>query len=162
MLTFLEVGFGGNLVQGFRAYAWRAVPSFPQIALWGPSLAFWPQPFAVLWFDLNTDSTQGESQYYNAYEKDIAVANIFFGSSSVFGLESSTYFEQFRTPHVKFNTLFLLRVWALSKDDLAGLYLKPWRTLWTLSWNQFYLCHGTCLLVHHQAFQGSFEPCCLI
>jgi len=45
VLTFLEVGFGGNLVQGFRAYAWRAVPSFPQIALWGPSLAFWPQPF---------------------------------------------------------------------------------------------------------------------
>ena len=42
--SFLEVGFGGNLVQGFRAYAWRAVPSFPQITLWGPSLAFWPQP----------------------------------------------------------------------------------------------------------------------
>ena len=49
MLTFLEVGFGGNLVQGFRAYAWRAVPNFPQIALWGPSLAFWPQPF---WYNL--------------------------------------------------------------------------------------------------------------
>ena len=48
MLTFLEVGFGGNLVQGFRAYAWRAVPSFPQIALLGPSLAFWPQPFQSL------------------------------------------------------------------------------------------------------------------
>ena len=49
MLTFLEVGFGGNLVQGFRVYAWRAVPSFPQIALWCPSLAFWPQPFPF-WF----------------------------------------------------------------------------------------------------------------
>ena len=46
--TFLEVGLGGNLVQGFRVYAWRAVPSFPQIALWGPSLAFWPQPFALV------------------------------------------------------------------------------------------------------------------
>ena len=57
-----------------------------------------------------TDLTKGESQYYNAYEKDIAVVNIFFGSSTVFGLESSTYFEQFRTPHVKFNTLHLLRV----------------------------------------------------
>ena len=45
MLTFLEVGFGGNLVHGFRAYAWRAVPSFPQIALWGPSFTLWPQPF---------------------------------------------------------------------------------------------------------------------
>ena len=39
------MGFGGNLVQGFRVYAWRAVPSFPQIALWVPSLALWPQPF---------------------------------------------------------------------------------------------------------------------
>ena len=44
MLTFLEVGFGGNLVQGFRVYAWRAVPSFPQIALCFPSFALWPQP----------------------------------------------------------------------------------------------------------------------
>ena len=45
MLTFLEVGFGGNLVQGFRVYAWRAVPSLLQIALWVPSFALWPQPF---------------------------------------------------------------------------------------------------------------------
>ena len=44
------MGFGGNLVQGFRAYAWRAVPSFPQIALWSPSLAFWPQPFVLIAF----------------------------------------------------------------------------------------------------------------
>ena len=57
-----------------------------------------------------TDSTKGENQYYNAYEKDIAVVNIFFGSSTVFGLESSTYFEQFRTIDVEFNTLFLLSV----------------------------------------------------
>ena len=27
--------------------------------------------------------------YYNAYEKDIAVANIFFGGSTVFGEEMS-------------------------------------------------------------------------
>ena len=44
-MTFLEVGFGGNLVLGFRAYAWGAVPSFPQIALCFPSLALRPQPF---------------------------------------------------------------------------------------------------------------------
>ena len=43
----VEVGFGGNLVQGFRVYAWRAVPSFPQIALWVPSLALRPQPFEI-------------------------------------------------------------------------------------------------------------------
>ena len=41
----------------------------------------------MLLFDLITDSTKGESQYYNAYEKDIAVVNIFFGSATVFGLE---------------------------------------------------------------------------
>ena len=45
MLSFLEVEFGGNLVQGFRVYAWRAVPSFPQIALYFPSFALRPQPF---------------------------------------------------------------------------------------------------------------------
>ena len=58
--------------------------------------------------------------------------------------------------------VFFLRIWAISKDDLAGFHLKPRRTLWTLSWNQFHLCHRTCLLVHHQAFQGSFGPSCLI
>ena len=31
---------------------------------------------------------QGEA-YYNAYEKDIAVVNIFFGGSTVFGEEMS-------------------------------------------------------------------------
>ena len=45
MLTFLEVGFGGNLVQGFRVNAWRAVPSFPQIASF-PSFALRPQPLS--------------------------------------------------------------------------------------------------------------------
>ena len=58
MLTFLEVGFGGNLVQGFRAYAWRAVPSFLQIALWGPSLAFWPQPLQDARFFLRIASSR--------------------------------------------------------------------------------------------------------
>ena len=33
VLTFLLVGFGGNLVQGFRVYPWTAVQSFPQIVL---------------------------------------------------------------------------------------------------------------------------------
>ena len=34
LLTFVLVGFGGNLVQGFRVYPWTTVPSFPQIVLW--------------------------------------------------------------------------------------------------------------------------------
>ena len=36
-----------------------------------------------------------ESEHYNVYEKDIAVVNIFFGSSTVFGLKSTLYFVQF-------------------------------------------------------------------
>ena len=37
----------------------------------------------MLVFIIN-DPIQGEA-YYNAYEKDIAVVNIFFGGSTVFG-----------------------------------------------------------------------------
>ena len=37
----------------------------------------------MLVFTMN-DAIQGEP-YYNAYEKDIAVVNIFFGGSTVFG-----------------------------------------------------------------------------
>ena len=37
-------------------------------------------------FDIMDDPIQGEA-YYNAYEKDIAVVNIFFGGSTVFGEE---------------------------------------------------------------------------
>ena len=44
MLTFLEVRFGGNLVQGFRVYAWRAVPSFPQITLCALEMQSDPSP----------------------------------------------------------------------------------------------------------------------
>ena len=40
------MGFGGNLVQGFRAYAWTAVPSFPQITQCFPSFTLRPQPFS--------------------------------------------------------------------------------------------------------------------
>ena len=37
---------------------------------------------------IKTDWIQGEA-YYNAYKKDIAVVNIFFGGSTVFGEEMS-------------------------------------------------------------------------
>ena len=39
-------------------------------------------------FFIQNDPIQGEA-YYNAYEKDIAVVNIFFGGSTVFGEEMS-------------------------------------------------------------------------
>ena len=38
------------------------------------------------------DPIQGEA-YYNAYEKDIAVVNIFFGGSTVFGEEEETSYQ---------------------------------------------------------------------
>ena len=59
----------------------HTVKKTAELVKWGsPNL----QCFDLIWF------VKGESQYYNAYEKDIAVVNIFFGSSTVFGLESST------------------------------------------------------------------------
>ena len=38
---------GGNLVQGFRVYAWRAVPSFPQIALCALEMQSDPSPLEL-------------------------------------------------------------------------------------------------------------------
>ena len=38
------------------------------------------------------DPLQGGA-YYNAYEKDIAVVNIFFGGSTVFGEEMSCHIK---------------------------------------------------------------------
>ena len=55
------MGFGGNLVQGFRVYAWRAVPCLLQIALWVPSFALWPQP---LW-NLFKGTNQIQIQWLN-------------------------------------------------------------------------------------------------
>ena len=46
--------------------------------------------FLFLFHSINFDTQ--ESQKYNAFEKDVAVVNIFFGSSTVFGLKNSAYF----------------------------------------------------------------------
>ena len=65
--------------------------------------------------------------HYNAYEKDIAIVNIFFGESTVFG-------------QLQFHSnpkLFCSRIRKISKDDLVGLHLWLWWTLWTLPWDQF-------------------------
>ena len=50
VLTFLEVGFGGNLVEGFRVYALKAVPSFPQIAQCALEMQSDPSPKGGAWF----------------------------------------------------------------------------------------------------------------
>ena len=65
------MGFGGNLVQGFRIYPWIAVPNFPQILLCFFSLALWPQPFEDVidtrqgWIN-NTDA---HSSKFTSFEK---------------------------------------------------------------------------------------------
>ena len=42
---------------------------------------------------LGSNQTHQDQVYYNAYEKDIAIVNIFFGEPTVFG-ESQSYFYQ--------------------------------------------------------------------
>ena len=52
-----------------------------------------------------------ESMYYNAFEKDIAVVNIFFGISTVFGLKNSAYF--FTVSHQQLNVILFSTTGAL-------------------------------------------------
>ena len=67
--------------------------------------------------------------YYNAYEKDIAIVNIFFGEPTAYG--ESIEIVCYCNP--------ILRVREVAKDDLVGLHLRLWRPLWTLPWDQFCL-----------------------
>ena len=69
---------------------------------------------------------QGEERY-NAYEKDIAIVNIFFGEPTVYG--EMQWFSSFSFD-------IILRVREVAKDDLAGFHLRLWWSLWTLSWDQ--------------------------
>ena len=69
---------------------------------------------------------QGEERY-NAYEKDIAIVNIFFGEPTVYG-EMHLFFS--------FSFDVILRVREVAKNDLAGLHLRLRRSLWTLPWDE--------------------------
>ena len=68
--------------------------------------------------------------YYNAYEKDIAIVNIFFGESTAYGESVDIFCSCYPIPRVR----------EVAKDDLVGLYLRLWRPLWTLSWDQLCVC----------------------
>ena len=68
--------------------------------------------------------------YYNAYEKDIAIVNIFFGESTSYGESVDIFCSCYPIPRVR----------EVAKDDLVGLYLGLWRPLWTLSWDQLCVC----------------------
>ena len=41
--------------------------------------------------DVDVFLNPAKYEYYNAYEKDIAVVNIFFGSPTVFGIELTSF-----------------------------------------------------------------------
>ena len=81
--------------------------------------------------------------YYNAYEKDIAIVNLFFGEPTVFGvfnIKSQNWLNW---------KLFIFRIWAVTKNDLVGLHFWLWRDLRTLPWNQFCVSGWDSLLVLH-------------
>ena len=61
--------------------------------------------------------------------------------------------KHLRNKKISRKIFFLFRIWAVTKNDLAGLHLWIWRDLWTLPWNQLCLCRRDSLLVLHQALQ---------
>ena len=92
---------------------------------------------------LRSDQTHQDQVYYSAYNKDIAIVNIFFGEPTVFG-ESQYYFYQWYN--------MFPRVREVAKDDLVGLHLRLRRSLWTLPWDELCVSCWDSLLVFYQAF----------
>ena len=85
--------------------------------------------------------------YYDAYEKDIAIVNVFFGEPTAYG-ESIDIFCSSNP---------IVRVREVAEDDLVGLHLRRWRPLWTLSWDQLCLPGGDSLLVFYQTLQQNLN-----
>ena len=83
--------------------------------------------------------------YYNAYDTDIAIVNIFFGDSTVFG--------EFPHSVQMHQQVLFCRIWKVAKDDLAGLHFWLWRPLWTLPWYQLCVDRWDSLLVLDPALQ---------
>ena len=71
-----------------------------------------------------------DATYYNAYEKDIAIVNIFFGEPTAYGESIDIFCSSNPIPRVR----------EVAEDDLVGLHLRLWRPLWTLPWNQLCVC----------------------
>ena len=99
---------------------------------------------SALWHSLCLRPTVPQGNlYYNAYEKDIAIVNLFFGEPTVFGvfnIKSQNWLNW---------RLFIFRIWAVTKNDLVGLHFWLWRDLRTLPWNQFCVSGWDSLLVLH-------------
>ena len=97
---------------------------------------------------LRSNQTHQDQVYYNAYEKDIAIVNIFFGEPTVFGKSQSYFYQRYNV---------FPRVREVAKDDLVGLHLWLWRSLWTLSWDQLCVSCWDSLLVLYQALQEALS-----
>ena len=91
VLTFLEVGFGVNLVQGFRVYAWRAVPSFPQIELCVPSFALRPQP---LYYKLNSPAPEIANAPFQKKKKKINHPKCLWSSKHTYWVDFKNWDQQ--------------------------------------------------------------------
>ena len=85
---------------------------------------------------------------YNAYERDIAVVNIFFGQSTAFG--KSTSWKFLIPPLSPYN-----RVLKSGKDDLVWFRLQYWGHHWSHPRHQLCLYSRAFLLALHQILQKS-------
>merc|ERR1719278_286028 len=83
--------------------------------------------------------------YYNAYEKDIAIVNVFFGEPTAYEYErlpKMTWLDFISgfgglcglCLGISFVSLVEILYWFS-----FGLHLRLWRPLWTLSWDQLCL-----------------------
>ena len=127
---------------------------------WGKNTRFnpWPlmrssppwQRFGLLSFVENQINFQGDPEY-NAFERDIAVVNLFFPDSTVFG-----QYLKVKLTHILctiYMQIIMRRVWEIPKDDLVWLHLQLGRVLRTLPRNQLRLRRRNPLLVLHQTLQ---------
>ena len=89
-----------------------------------------------------------QDEYYNAWEEDIAVVNIFFGKDTVMGEKMSV---------LLFHECSFQRTGAKHQDGTGGLHCLPWRALWPLPWVQHHLLPRDYLLGSHWLLQECFQ-----
>ena len=75
---------------------------------------------------------------YNAFEKDFAIINIFFGDSTAFGMMNCI---------LCLSKEILYRIWEKGEDDGDRLHFFARRTVWSVPWIQSHVLRGDHLLV---------------
>ena len=92
-------------------------------------------PFSVHHF---LRSFQKRAGGYNAFEKDFAIINIFFGDSTAFGMMNCI---------LCLSKEILYRIWEKGEDDGDRLHFFARRTVWSVPWIQSHVLCGDHLLV---------------